>query len=101
MRRSLSLALLSLLAGCNSNPVDAYLEQSQLVVADVAGTWYGGGATQERTHLLLVQTRLPDLQPGTPQFLDPDWTPQAGCVVSRFDSTASPFPNVDIATGAA
>jgi hypothetical protein len=101
MRRSLALAWLFALAGCNPNPADAYLEQSQLVLADVSGTWYGSGAPTPRTHLLLQQTRLPALMPGTPQFIDPDWTPQSGCVVSRFDSTASPYPNVDIATGPA
>ncbi|HZS35580.1 MAG TPA: hypothetical protein VFF06_02075 [Polyangia bacterium] len=103
MRLGLLISCAAAFAACSSttNNVESYTVQSELVLADVAGTFYSYGATLPRTHLIFAQTRLPSTMVGAPQYLDPDFTTQSGCVVNRYDSTATPYPNPDVATGQA
>src|SRR5258706_16081788 len=96
MRLLLCLALVS---GCHSNEgIVDYTPQSELLLIDLAGTWHSVRGAQPRSHVLMVQTRIPSTV-ASAQFVDPDWTPTNGCVVNRYDDAAKPVPNVDQAAG--
>src|SRR4051812_1773103 len=91
--RSHMRLLFGLLLGsaCNSTDTTPYATPSQLMLVDVAGTWYSAAGAEPRSHLLFAQTRLPAVG-GSPQYVDPDWTPTSGCAVNRYDEGAVPFP---------
>src|SRR5579859_795192 len=97
MRLALGLLFWSACGNSNTNP---YSTQSELMLVDVAGTWYSAAGAAPRSHLLYVQTRLPAVD-GSPQFVDPDWTPTSGCAVNRYDEGAVPIPNPDQVAGEA